>query len=102
MQHHGPAQQVEPEEHGQSQDDLQLGLRQQQLSCAVLEGLPEVRNQAHRIGVNRHSRQLNSHQSHAVGCHGNPPVFSTDVVNVELVERRSQSMEVIEKIGILS
>lgn len=26
VQHHGPAQQVEPQEHGQSQDDLQLRL----------------------------------------------------------------------------
>lgn len=26
VQHHGPAQQVEPEEHGQGQDDLQLCL----------------------------------------------------------------------------
>lgn len=88
VQHHGPAQQVEPKEHGQSQDDLQLRLWQRQASRGVQEGLLEVRQQTHRVGVNGHRCQLQGHQSHTVGCHGNPPILCANVVNVELPERR--------------
>lgn len=88
VQHHGPAQQVEAEEHGQRQHDLQLCLRQRQACRGVLEGLLEVRQQPHRIRVDGHRRQLQGHQGHAVGRHGNPPILGPDVVHVELVERR--------------
>lgn len=90
VQHHGPAQQVEPQEHGQSQHDLQLRLRQRQASRGVLVGLLEVRRQTHRIRVNGHRRQLQGYQSQTVGCHGNAPVLCANVVNVELPERREE------------
>lgn len=82
VQHHGPAQQVEPQEHGQSQDDLQLRLRQRQTGPGVLE----VGQQAHRVGVDGHGCQLQGDQSQAVGRHGDAPILCADVVDVELPE----------------
>lgn len=94
VQHHGAAQQVEPEEHGQSQDDLQLRLRQRQAGGGVLEGLLEVRHQPHWIGMNDHHRQLQGYQSHTVSRQGNPPILCTNVVNIELPERWEESIKV--------
>lgn len=54
VQHHGTTEQVEPQEHGQSQDDLQLCLWQSEAS----RGLLEVRQQTHWIGMNGHRCQL--------------------------------------------
>lgn len=86
VQHHGPAQQVEPEEHGQGQDDLQLRLRQRQAVWGVAEGLLEVLQQPHWIGVDGHRCQLQGDQSHTVGGQGNAPILGTDVVSVQLPE----------------
>lgn len=83
VQHHGPAQQVQPQEHGQSQDDLQLRLRQRQAG----HGLPAVRQQTHRVWMDGHHCQLQRYQSQTLSCHSNPPILCTDVVNVELPER---------------
>lgn len=83
VQHHGPSQQVESEEHGQSQHDLQLRLGQRQAT----RGLLEVRQQAHRIGMDGHHRQLQGYQCQAVRRHGNPPILCADVVDVELHQR---------------
>ena len=82
VQHHGTAQQVEPEEHGKSQDDLQLGLRQGQAG----RGLLEVGQQAHGIGMDGHHRHLQGDQSQAVGRHGNAPILRANVVDVELYQ----------------
>lgn len=83
VQHHGPAQQVQPQEHGQSQDDLQLRLRRRHAH----RGLLEVRQQTHRVGMNGHRCQLQGYQGQALGRHGNAPILCANVVNVELPVR---------------
>lgn len=80
VQHHGPTQQVEPQEHGQSQHDLQLRLRERRPSG----GLLEVGLQPHRVRVNGGHGQLQGNQSNTVRCHGDSPIFCADVVRVEL------------------
>lgn len=80
VQHHCPTEQVEPQEHGQSQDDLQLCLWQ----CHAGLDLQEVGLQTHWIRMNGHRCQLQDYQSQTVRCHGNPPILCTNIMNVEL------------------
>lgn len=95
MQHHGPRHQVEAQEHGQGQDDLQLRLRQRHAGRALLE----VRQQPHRVRVDGRHGQLQGDEGQAVGCHGDAPVLGPDVVDVELPQREGGSELDLEGAG---
>lgn len=95
VQHHGPRHQVEAQEHGQGQDDLQLRLRQRHAGRALLE----VRQQPHRVRVDGRHGQLQGDEGQAVGCHGDAPVLGPDVVDVELPQREGGSELDLEGAG---